>query len=261
MKVKNISGGTLTFQAGNYSHTLDNNTTVTLEDTDKALNDVITHVQKGRLEIVTLPPSSQYVGTPATKGYAIIQLESDLVDTDTLTIGSVTFEIDEAADGVVGSNIAVTAADATDNAVTAAGLKAAINANATLDALGLKVNDIIDLGVDDQRLILEAEGDTLIGDVTISQTGDGIAITKVNAAVSAGFRESVIKVTAGAATAIVNTGLEECYDATVLVRTAAGVRKAYDGAVTIGGKFIYISDSGSTDIADTDELIIHAYGK
>ena len=151
--------------------------------------------------------------------------------------------------------------------MTAAGLKAAINANSTVAALGLVCTEIINLGVDDQRLILEARGSTAIADITISQSGDGINITKVNAADGAGFRQSVVKHTATATTALINTGLDSVDNVVVTVRTAAGAAKAYDGAVTISdtatgrGGYIFLDASGDTDIASTDVITVVAYGK
>lgn len=260
MKVKNISGHTLSFQAGTRNYVTSNNAVAILDDNSETLNDVIEHVRKGRLEIVTLPPVAQYSGTPQLYGYAEIALGSGLADEDTLTIAGVTFEIDEAADGVEGANIAVTAADATANGVTADGLKAAINANTTLSKLGLVVDDVIKISNDDARIIIKAKGAMSIADADISKTG-GFTITETDSADSVGYRTATVKVVATSATPLINTGLDSIFATFVSVRTAAGAVKAYDGTVTIGGGFVHLGSDGDVDIAATDVIVLQAVGK
>ena len=261
MKVKNISGSTFVFKAGTRTYSLANAATTTVDDTVEAINDVQNWIKDDKLEVVSPPLSSFFTGSPDTHSYAVVTLESDLVDTDTLTVDSVVFEIDESANGVTGTNVAVTAASSTNNAVTAAGLKAAINANTTLAAAGLTAEGVINLGADDQRLIIRSET-TPIADVTVTQAGDGLAITKVAAATGVGYRQTVTTFTASGTTALVNTGLNTLHNVTVIVRSAAGTTKLYDGTptVAVGGGFVYIPAGSTVSMASTDVVTVVAYG-
>lgn len=262
MKVKNISGATLTFKAGKRTYTVANNVTTTIDDTLDALNDAISNVEAGRLELVTPPAVASYAGTPARYGYADLNLNSTLADADTLTIAGVVFEFDTAASASITSGNTRVLLDAGPvHATTAAALKTAINANSTLAALGLVADDIITLSTTNAKVILKATGTTLIADVTITQVGDGVDITKVNASDGLGYRTSVTKVTASATTALVNTGLESIHGFIVTLTTAAGASKLYNGLATIGGGFIYLDASGTVDIASTDIVNVVAFGK
>lgn len=262
MKVKNISGATLTFKAGKRTYTIGNNVTTTVDDTLDALNDAIAHVEAGRLELVTVPAVASYAGTPARYGYADINLNSTLADADTLTIGGVVFEFDTAASNSITAGRTRVLLDAGPaHATTAAALKTAINANATLSALGLVADEIISIAANNAKLILKATGTTLIADIAITQSGDGVDITKVNASEGVGYRTSVTKVVASAVTALVNTGLETVHGVIVTVTTSAGVSKAYNGVARISGSFVYLDDSSTVDIASTDIVNVVAYGK
>ncbi len=262
MKVKNISGATLTFKAGKRTYTIGNNVTTTIDDTLDALNDAIENVEAGRLELVTVPAVASYAGTPARYGYADINLNSTLADGDILTIAGVVFEFDTAASNSITAGRTRVLLDAGPaHATTAAALKTAINADTTLIALGLVADEIISIAANNAKLILKATGSTVIGDITISQTGDGVDITKVDASEGIGYRTSVTKVTATAVTALVNTGLETVHGVIVTVTTSAGVSKAYNGVARISGGFVHLDDSGTVDIASTDIVNVVAYGK
>lgn len=262
MKVKNISGATLTFKAGKRTYNAANNATVTIDDTTEALNDAISNVEAGRLELVTPPAIASYAGTPSRYGYADLNLNSTLADADTLTIAGVVFEFDTAASNSITAGRTRVLLDAGPaHATTAAALKTAINANSTLAALGLVADDIVSIAANNAKLILKATGDTAIADVTITQSGDGVDITKVNATDAIGYRTSVTRTVAAATTALVNTGLESVHGIVVTVTTSAGVSKKYDGVARIGGGFVYLDASGDVDIASTDIINVLAFGK
>jgi ketosteroid isomerase-like protein len=264
MKVKNISGSSLTFGAGKRSHTIANNASVTVGDDGDTLNDVMVHVEAGRLELVGAPPLAHFSGTPSRYGYADLNLNSTLADTDYVTIAGVTFEFDTAASGSITSGrtrVLLSDTSPMDDAeTTAAAFKAAINANTTLATLGLVADDVIVISSTNAKVILKATGSTAIADVTITQSGNGVDITKVNASEAVGFRTSVVSATAAASTLLVNTGLESITGFTASVITA-GVAKAYDGVATVGGGFIYFNAAGDTDLASGDVVVVTAHGK
>ena len=261
MKIKNVSGATLTFKVGNRSYVLASNATTAVSETTDSLEDVIREVEAGNLELVGAPAISQFAGTPACPGYVSVDLNT-VVDENTLTVGGVVFEFDDDST-VTGTNTAVDIATGTPSHATIADrLKTAINANATLSALGLVADDIITVSSTNAKLILKATGTTVIGDITISKSGAPITLaTAVAAAEAVGYRAVVVKATSAGTTMLISTGLDTVYDAVILVRTSAGVRKAYDGAVTIGNGFLYLDASGSTDIASTDVVTAYVVGK
>lgn len=265
MKVKNISGGRLTFKVGKRTHTIDSAATQTVDDSIETINDVIDHVHKGRLEIVGPPPVAQYGGTPERYGYAALNLQADLVNADTVTIAGATFEFDADAAGsptVTGTNIPVLlSANWTDMANA---LKTAINANATLSALGLVADDVLTAAADSSYVILKAKGDLAIADVTITQAGDGIGITKVNAQEGAGHRIAhVVHVQPDATSALIDTGLESIVDFWYQIRlTKGGALHTYNGVPVIGGGFIYFpADADPAALAENNVITITAIGK
>jgi len=266
MTIKNISGGSLSFNVGTRNYVLADNAEQVIDDNHKTLNDVTEHIRKNRLEVVSSPPVAQYCATPDTYGYALVTLNT-VIDTDAISIGGEIFEIDEAANGVV-AGTAVTAVDATDMAVTAAGLKAAINANSVLDALGVKADDIINTVASVSYLVIEARGDTLIADVAITTADATITIAKTAAAVGGGYRWSVKTFDPGTTTAMVNTGLDSIDTVHVLVKltsasdiTQYDMDVHFDGNISIGGGFVHLSDSGTYDFADGDTVTVIAFGK
>jgi hypothetical protein len=261
MKIKNVSGATLTFKVGKRTHSLASNATTTVDETADALSDVIREVEGGNLELVGVPAIAHYAGTPARAGYVAVDLNT-VVDTNSITIAGEVFEMDD-NDTVTGDNTAVDISTGSPtHATIASRLKTAINANSVLSAIGLVADDIITLSSTNAKLILKATGATAIGDITITKSGSPITLaTAVAAADGAGYRAVVVKATSAGTTLLLSTGLEEIYDAFVVVRTAAGARKAYDGAVTIGNGFLFFDASGSTDLANTDVVTAFVVGK
>lgn len=261
MKIKNVSGATLTFKAGKRTYSLENNATTVVDETTDSLADVIREVEGGNLELVGAPALAHYSGTPSRHGYVSVDLNT-VVDGNSITIAGEVFEFDDNAT-VTGDNTAVDISTGSpSHATIAARLKTAVNANSVLSAIGLVADDIITLSSTNAKLILKATGSTAIGDITISKSGSPITLASaVAAADAAGYRAVVVKATAAGTTLLLSTGLEQVYDAFVIVRTAAGARKAYDGAVTIGNGFLYFDASGSTDLANTDVVTAFVVGK
>lgn len=261
MKIKNVSGATLTFKAGKRTYSLENNATTVVDETTDSLADVIREVEGGNLELVGAPALAHYSGTPARHGYVSVDLNT-VVDGNSITIAGEVFEFDD-DDTVTGDNTAVDIGTGSpSHATIAARLKTAVNANSVLSAIGLVADDIITLSSTNAKLILKATGSTAIGDITISKSGSPVTLASaVAAADAAGYRAVVVKATATGTTLLLSTGLDQVYDAFVIVRTAAGARKAYDGAVTIGNGFLYFDASGDVDLANTDVVTAFVVGK
>ena len=252
MKIKNVSGSTLTFKVGKRTYVVANAATVAVDETNDSLIDI---------EIVGVPAVASFVGTPPRNGYVSVDLNT-VADTNTLTIAGVVFEMDSNST-VTSGNTPVDIATGSPSQTTIAGrLKTAINANATLSALGLVATDVITISSTNAKLQLEATGSTLIGDITISKSGSPITLaTAVAASDAVGYRTSTVVTTASASTLLVSTGLNLVTSYVISIVTSAGARKLYDGAITVGGGYLFLDATGSTDIASGDVVTIVANGK
>jgi hypothetical protein len=260
MKVKNISGGTLTFNAGNRTYSIANSATQTVDDTMECLNDVIALAKKGCLELVSPPPSAHYSGSPAAYGYADVDLATGLVDTYTFIAGGQVFEFD--GDNSLEDATATRVVWSATMATSAANLKAAINNNSVLSDMGLVADDIVTISGGKAKLIVKATGDTPIDEFDLDQTGVGITITEVAASDGSGYRTSTKVITAAGSTLLVDTGLQTIHDALILVRDSSGDRRAWAGTAIIGGGFLYLSGgSQATAMTNGDVVSIVAIGK
>jgi hypothetical protein len=260
MKIKNVSGSTKTFQLGRRNTVaLANNGTALVNDDPETMSDVLAQVRKNYLEVVEGVPASNVVTKTGVKGYKLITLDT-VVDTDIITIAGVNFEF-ESTSGVTSGNVSVTIGANTNAA--AAALKAAVNANATCAAAGAKINDVIDIATTRSILVLEAEDDTLIGDIAATESETTISIaTAVNAVDPVAHLVSVTSVVPAAAEAVVVTGLNSISAVVAQVRTTAGgALVAYDGNIIINGGTIFFDDQGSVDLSTSVTLTVIAFGK
>lgn len=71
-----------------------------------------------------------------------------------------------------------------------------------------------------------------------------------------GIRHAVIPANVTAGLVGFNTDSSAALGAIVVVRTAAGVLKAWDGVIVVGTDRITVDNSGSVDWADTDTIDI-----
>lgn len=260
MKIKNVSGATATFQLGKRSTvTLANNGTAIVADDYKTMTDVLSWVKLNQLEVVEGDAASHVVTETGVKGYKLITLDT-VVDTDIITIAGVNFEF-ESTSGVTEGNVSVTIGANTNAA--AAALKTAVNANATCDAAGAKIRDVIDIATTRSILVLEAEDDTAIADIAATESENTISIaTAVTAVDPAAHLVSVISVVPAAAEAVVVTGLNSITAVIAQVRTTAGgAILAFDGNVIINGGSIFFDDQGSVDLSTSVTLTVIAFGK
>lgn len=258
MKVKNVSGSTLTVAVGRRTYTIANNGIQEVDESTEAYKSVSQEITKGNLQIAELPAPALFTGKPSVRGYAAIQLNT-VINTDVVTVGSTTFEFEAVSpDGVTAGNTAVSIGANTQAA--AANLKTAINANASLAAAGIVADDVVNVSTSRAYVIVKATGSTAIADVTVSSPDSTITITKVNAADATGLQQVAMQHTCTAAEQLVTVGLNSITDYTFWVRTAAGAIKAYDGTVIKGDGFLFFDDDGATDLAATDTIFILAFG-
>lgn len=257
MKVTNISGSEVSFDAGGRNYVVANAATQQVDDSLEAINAVMDLVEKNVLQLSEPPRVATYVGSADIPDYMIIK-GNTVTDGDTITLYGSTFEFDVAADGVTAGNIDVngaTDAAAFDN------LKTAINGVQAFKDAGLVATDRISDGTD-EILILRATGDVRITDITDeASAGTGTySFTNVANPDPVARRQVVLSHTATATTELVVTGLTSIDEYYMVLRNSSGAVKAYDGAVTIGGGTLYFDASGAVDIAATDVLFIVAWG-
>lgn len=264
MTIQNISGGTYTFKVGKRSHTLADDATVVVDESTDSIADVVRELNAGKIQVNSVPDAVQlaqfFAGTPARDGYRAITFDT-LVDENTVTIGGEVFEFDDDAT-VTGDNIAIDIATGSPSHATIAGrLKTAINANTVLTALGIVATEVFTISATNAILIVEAQGATLIGAVTITGTATRVTVaTAVNLSASVAYRSSIVKATAAADTLLINTGLTTIVHYVIGVVTSAGAVKNYDGTVVASAGFMYLNASGSTDLASGDVVTVTAFG-
>jgi hypothetical protein len=188
----------------------------------------------------------------------------DLADGDLITIGDVTYEIDEAADGVTGGNVAVDTSGDTTATQAAATLLGVINANkpsVPVTATAHPGNADIVLIVADNRggagnMVFTA---TFANTSTIS--GSGLLQYGENGGsqIEARGQYDVEAEDVTATVVVIDTGLTSPRFPTVEIRDSAGDFKAWDGALSVVGGQLRLDASGTTDLAAGDTIVWGAW--
>lgn len=200
---------------------------------------------------------SRFPGLPA---FGFIYVPADVADTETVTIGSVVFEFDRAANGVTAGRVAVTGhaddtpANATDALITA------INARTDLGLTAVDVNTSTILLVRDTV----GSNATALAEAMAGSGNVVSAATLLNGAAEANKRIVAVarvptanEVAAGLLIVPLNFT-----PTNVLVQvrvTSGGAFKAWDGKWTITGganPYVSVDNAGSTDWAATDTVHI-----
>lgn len=254
MKVQNISGSLQTFKAGKRTYSIANNAIATVDEDIDSLADVLKGMREGRLRIVSPPATTAYAGSDAYAKFIDIDLD-DVADTNSVTLGSVTFEFDANA-AVTAGNVLV--ALGANTAAAGANLKTAINAHAALQAAGVVAAELLVTSSSLVKLIVDDPNNFIS---TTDSSGAGVTVSTRAAADAAGQRTTVRTFVADKTAIAVPHGLASVDGVVVSVLTSAGVVKKYDGVVTVSGRFVFLDASGSVDVANTDKVTVVAYGK
>lgn len=206
-------------------------------------------------------PGGANINKP-TVATGFLRVSGNVADEETVTIGSDVYEFDRAEDGVTAGRIAVTghaddtAANATDALI------------ATINASGTENVKAIDLGT---GLVGIVSAETPGG--VISGPGSALATTETctNAAwdettmavgAAAGLVQQVQRVpqseevTAGSMVFVFPFTVRTAF--AVVRVTSTGVVKAWDGATTVSGNTVTLDNSGTTDWAATDTVLVFA---
>lgn len=268
MLIKNISGSTLNLALGRkHAAVVANNGTTVVPDNPQAIADALSLQSQGLVSIQEGPDGSELIQPQALPQHVQISLGAMAASGDgkTLTLDSVVFEFDNNATVVAGRT--VVAIDGSDQLVTANALKTAINADPTLDALGVKATDVLKLSTTQVYVVLVIPPDLVLADFVATASASPVAVTKVSAVTSNALRPVFRTITATGTSAIITTGLTTIRHYSVEVRNASGGIKAYDGYVIVSGGTVMLTNTGSNSgspnvaLASTDVVKLTAFGE
>ena len=201
---------------------------------------------------------------PEVKRQAInvLRVASTVADGETITIGTVVFEVDTAADpgAITAGRVRVNCSAAVTAAEFTTQFAAAVN-NANLTSLKVGATKISNSEVLVFSLVKNA--DVRACTETLAGTNNAWAAATLFGGSSLNDLERKVSILARAATAT-EAALETMHFVApfapaavqVSVRTAAGVAKAWDGAVVVTGSRVDLNSSGSTDVASTDVVTL-----
>ncbi len=252
----------MSIKAGRCTLSLENNQTGTFPDTPEAVKEAQGHVEKRYVQIVDAESASGDFGSPADlPKYTIISATGQPADTGIVTVNGVVFEWDNDATVTAGRET-VTIAGTT--ALSWAAFQTKANANTTLDALRVKVTDVIIVSASDVRIVVSGVGTTpvVLTEATANATAADVAAVNVES-----YRQFMTQVTATGTTQLINTGLQSIQSILVQVRNAAGRVKGYDGAIQLSGGLVFLTNddgaagANTVDIASTDIITLHVQGK
>lgn len=204
----------------------------------------------------TLAILSALISAGATHGTATLALGANVADGETVTIGTTVFEFDT-DDDVTEGNVLVDVSGGVTPAAAATALEAAINA-ASLAVTAKKVGTAV-------VVIHDLPGQTLATTETLAGGGNAwssatliggtapsdkihVPVTQTHTATAADVTAGVIAMGFGAPVEAVE----------VSVRTAAGIPKAWVGAVTVDSHLVVVDNSGATDFAENDVVTFTA---
>jgi hypothetical protein len=278
MIVKNITGesryfgfGRATFVRGRL---LAANATYSIPDNDPvSMAAVQAFVAAGELQIVEGPANNAVLASSNLPAAGYIRVTGTATNNDTVTVAGQVFEFKaDPGSAVLGkynsglSNAAYLWAGAGAAAATAAAhLVTAINANS--DDLNVVAGTAVlyDTGVYVIPLYAK-DGTVTYTGLTLAKSGTNLAVsgTVFAAGVQGPARKTlfttraVVAADATAGVIVIATGWASVSNVLVVLRTAAGAAKAWDGKATLSGGNIVLDNTGSTDFADTDVFSVFA---
>lgn len=260
MKIKNETGAFLTLGLGRRVGTeLAAAQTKTVDDEPETVADAVAAAKAGTISIVEPPLGAELNFIAGTPTLAIVAVGAP-ADTETLVLGTETFEIDNDATFTAG-NTQIDISGSSDSIDIADGLKAAINANAVLDALGVKARETIGGTNPAAAAYLIIELPSTLTHTTFAITGDtGMVVTDQDLVASKALRQWLHRQVAAATEELVVTPFDSIEDYLVLVQATTGAYKAYDGTVKKSGGSLFLNSAGTADIAATDEIVILVFG-
>jgi len=139
-----------------------------------------------------------------------------------------------------------------------ANLRTAINANTVLDGLEVKAVGLEVVNAsNDARLMVRGIGDT---DVVMTESSGNMTISTIAAVDRKAGRPVFGNVVAAGTTLLIDTGLSEVDYWLIQVKDTNGQIILWDGTVEVTDGFLYLSDTGSTHLANTNVVTFFAQG-
>lgn len=262
MIIKNVSGSEKTLVLGRKTVvTLANNGSATIPDSVENMATALALQAAGTIEITESFSGSVVLDLQDSPQHILVGIADAAGSGDgkTLTIGTVVFEFDD--DDTITAGRTAVEIDGADSAVTAAALKTAINANATLAALGIVATDVIGVSATSAFLVVEVADTVTLSGLTVTASAAPITATKVSKVTNNAQRVFFRQFTAAATTQHVVTGLTTIRAYTVQVRDATGVIKAYDAPILKSGGTLRLTAAAGVNIAATDLVTVWAVGE
>ena len=191
----------------------------------------------------------------------VLRLASNVADAETITLGGEVYEIDTAAapGAITAGNIRVDCNAGVTPTIASAALVAAINANTRLGltAVAVSVNEVLVFTNNDNAPIGLACAETLAGAnnawaAAAFYGGEGSGLRGLRAAQRAPNAQEV-------AIGSMHFVFPFSVLATLVqVRSSTGAAKAWDGVTTVSGARVTVDNTGSTDWAATDTVVVLA---
>jgi len=188
----------------------------------------------------------------------ILRIASNVADGETITVGTTVFEVDTNA-AITAGRVAVDCSGGVTPTLFGTAFVAAFNAQ-NLGLLAVKISANVVVIYDNTP----GGGATLATTETLAGANNGWgAATLVKVGVPQDEFSTVIQSRAAnaveEAAEVMVFGFPFAPTAyTVDVRTAAGVARAWDGAVTVSGNLLVLTSSGTTDIVNTNVVTVVA---
>jgi hypothetical protein len=191
----------------------------------------------------------------------VLWLSANVADTETITIGNEVYEIDTAANpgAITAGRIRVNCNAGVTPTIASAAIVAAINANTQqgIVAVAISVNEILIHTRDNVEARLLACTETLAGAnnawAAAAMYGGGAEGVKGVRLIQRAANAQEVSI--GNAHFVFGFPVNHV---TANVRTAAGVAKAWDGAITVTGNRVKLDNAGASDWAATDILTVIA---
>jgi len=191
----------------------------------------------------------------------VLRLASNVADGEIITIGGEVYEIDTAADpgSITAGRIRVNCSSGVTPTVASAQFVIALNANTTLGltAVAISVNEVLVFTNNDSSAIALPCSETLAGANNAWATaafygGESSGVRGLRAAQRS---PNAQEVTIGNMHFVFPFAVSAVL---VQVRSSTGAAKAWDGVTTVSGQRVTLDNTGTTDWAATDNVVVLA---
>jgi len=176
-------------------------------------------------------------------------------DTGTLIINGVTFEFDTASSSTItAGNVRIPTNGLTAAEDIAAITKTTVNANATLDALGIKITDLLTISTTTYAALVCPVETTLV----VSEAATNLTVSTEAPIYRSSRRLQMFTHTLTGTTGQIYTGFSKIESVFVQVRSSSGTVLLYNGAVTTSNGWISLAAAPAGTITGYDPVRVLA---